>query len=36
MQAMRVPRSHAANDAETTAHAALLDRLKNPIWRQEG
>lgn len=31
----REPRPHAPLPEEIEAHAALLDRLKNPIWRAE-
>lgn len=30
---VRPPRPHAPLDAELTAHAALLDKLKEPLWR---
>lgn len=30
----RSPRPHAASAEERAAHAAFVDRLKNPIWRQ--
>ena len=29
----RPPRAHAATDAELAAHAAMLDKLKEPLWR---
>ena len=30
----RPPRPHAPTDAETAAHAAFVDGLKDPIWRR--
>ncbi len=30
----REPRPHAPSEAERAAHAAMLDKLKNPMWRQ--
>jgi len=30
----RAPRPHAPSEAERAAHAAMLDKLKNPMWRQ--
>ena len=30
----REPRPHAPSEAERSAHAAMLDKLKNPLWRQ--
>lgn len=30
---VRPPRPHAATDAELAAHAAILDKLKEPLWR---
>ena len=32
--AARPPRPHAPTDAETAAHAAFVDGLKDPIWRR--
>lgn len=29
----RLPRPHAASDAELAAHAAMIDKLKEPLWR---
>lgn len=29
----RAPRPHAASDAELAAHAAMIDKLKEPLWR---
>ncbi|MCZ8325687.1 MAG: DNA polymerase III subunit epsilon [Sphingomonadaceae bacterium] len=29
----RAPRAHAPSEAELAAHAALLDSLKEPLWR---
>ena len=34
-RATRPPRPHAASAEELAAHAALLAKLKNPIWTQE-
>lgn len=31
---VRAPRPHAPTAEEEAAHAALIDRLKNPIWRE--
>ena len=31
---VRPPRPHAPNDAERAAHAALVDILKEPVWRR--
>ncbi|MGH6931592.1 MAG: DNA polymerase III subunit epsilon [Dongiaceae bacterium] len=31
---IRPPRPHAPTEAELAAHAALLTRLKNPVWPQ--
>ncbi|MET0589171.1 MAG: DNA polymerase III subunit epsilon [Novosphingobium sp.] len=31
----RVPRPHAASEAELAAHAAFLDSIKSPLWRDE-
>jgi DNA polymerase-3 subunit epsilon len=31
---VRPPRPHAAQPAELAAHAALLDRLDDPLWRR--
>jgi len=31
---VRPPRPHAPSDAEEAAHAALLERLTDPIWRR--
>ncbi|MFQ5957800.1 MAG: DNA polymerase III subunit epsilon [Alphaproteobacteria bacterium] len=31
--AVRPPRPHAASNEERAAHAAFVDRLKDPIWR---
>ncbi len=33
-QAVRKPRPHAPMQAESAAHEALVERLKNPIWRE--
>jgi DNA polymerase-3 subunit epsilon len=30
---VRPPRPHAASDAELAAHAAFLEKLKQPLWR---
>ena len=30
----RAPRPHAPTDAELAAHAAMLDKLKTPLWRE--
>ena len=30
----RAPRSHAATPEDLAAHAALLEKIKDPIWRQ--
>jgi DNA polymerase-3 subunit epsilon len=30
----REPRPHAPSEAERAAHAAMLDKLKSPIWRE--
>lgn len=30
----REPRPHAPSAAERSAHAAMLDKLKSPLWRQ--
>ena len=32
---VRPPRPHAPSAAELAAHAALLDRLNDPLWRRE-
>lgn len=32
----RAPRPHAPSEEELTAHAALLDRLTNPLWKKTG
>lgn len=29
----REPRPHSASDAEKSAHAAFIDKMKDPIWR---
>lgn len=31
----RAPRPHAASEAELAAHAAFLDSIKSPLWRDE-
>jgi DNA polymerase III subunit epsilon len=31
----RAARSHAASDAESAAHAAFIENMKNPIWRRQ-
>lgn len=31
----RAPRPHAASQAELAAHAAFLDSIKSPLWRDE-
>ncbi len=31
---VRAPRPHEASDAERAAHAAFLDKIKDPLWRQ--
>jgi len=31
---VRPPREHKPSDAEAAAHAAFLEKLSNPIWRQ--
>lgn len=31
----RSPRPHAASEAELAAHAAFLDSIKSPLWRDE-
>jgi DNA polymerase-3 subunit epsilon len=30
----RAPRPHAPSEAEAAAHAAMLDKLKDPLWRR--
>ena len=30
----RAPRPHAPSEAEGAAHAAMLEKLKDPLWRQ--
>jgi DNA polymerase-3 subunit epsilon len=30
----RAPRPHAPSEAEQASHAAMLEKLKNPLWRQ--
>ncbi|MDD5585832.1 MAG: DNA polymerase III subunit epsilon [Alphaproteobacteria bacterium] len=32
--AFREPRAHAPTEEEKTAHAALVEALKNPLWKQ--
>ena len=32
----RPPRPHAPTEAELAAHAAALEKIKNPLWQQEG
>lgn len=32
-RAIRVPRPHAPTAAEETAHAAFIEKLKEPVWR---
>lgn len=31
----REPRSHAASEAELAAHAALVEKLKDPLWKSQ-
>jgi len=31
---VRPPRPHAASDAERAAHAAFLEKIKEPVWRR--
>lgn len=31
---VRPPRPHSASDAERAAHAAFLEKIKDPLWRQ--
>ncbi len=34
-RAFRAPRPHAPTEAELAAHAAALEKIKNPLWRQK-
>jgi DNA polymerase-3 subunit epsilon len=35
IRAFRAPRPHAPTEAELAAHAAALEKIKNPLWRQK-
>lgn len=35
IRAFRAPRPHAPTEAELVAHAAALEKIKNPLWRQK-
>ncbi len=35
IRAFRAPRPHAPTEAELAAHAAALEKIKNPLWQQK-
>lgn len=36
VSARREPRLHAASEAELAAHSALVEKLKDPLWKSQG